>query len=61
MYGSQRWNQHYCVISDDNLYYAEEYEEEEEEMKKVGKNFYYLHNIAFIFAMLPFFWNETSN
>ncbi|KAM7396346.1 hypothetical protein PAMP_019391 [Pampus punctatissimus] len=27
----QRWNKHYCVISDDKLYYAEEYEEEEEE------------------------------
>ncbi|KAM9808134.1 LOW QUALITY PROTEIN: 1-phosphatidylinositol 4,5-bisphosphate phosphodiesterase gamma-2 [Neosynchiropus ocellatus] len=27
----QCWNKHYCVISDDKLYYAEEYEEEEEE------------------------------
>lgn len=36
MYRPQRWNQHYCVISDDNLYYAEEYEQEEEEIKKVG-------------------------
>ncbi|XP_060892389.1 1-phosphatidylinositol 4,5-bisphosphate phosphodiesterase gamma-2-like isoform X1 [Labrus mixtus] len=30
----QRWNKHYCVISDDKLYYAEEYEEEEEDPKK---------------------------
>ncbi|XP_075875350.1 1-phosphatidylinositol 4,5-bisphosphate phosphodiesterase gamma-2 isoform X2 [Nelusetta ayraudi] len=29
-----RWNKHYCVISDDNLYYAEEYEQEEEEIRK---------------------------
>uniref|UniRef100_A0A8C6UXY5 1-phosphatidylinositol 4,5-bisphosphate phosphodiesterase gamma n=1 Tax=Neogobius melanostomus TaxID=47308 RepID=A0A8C6UXY5_9GOBI len=27
----QRWNKHYCVISDDKLYYAEEYEEEDED------------------------------
>ncbi|KAK9517244.1 hypothetical protein VZT92_025129 [Zoarces viviparus] len=27
----QRWNKHYCMISDDKLYYAEEYEEEEED------------------------------
>ncbi|XP_068169508.1 1-phosphatidylinositol 4,5-bisphosphate phosphodiesterase gamma-2 isoform X2 [Antennarius striatus] len=30
----QRWNKHYCVISDEKLYYAEEYEQEEEELKK---------------------------
>ncbi|XP_059191820.1 1-phosphatidylinositol 4,5-bisphosphate phosphodiesterase gamma-2-like [Centropristis striata] len=30
----QRWNRHYCVISDDKLYYAEEYEEEEEDPRK---------------------------
>ncbi|XP_069019306.1 1-phosphatidylinositol 4,5-bisphosphate phosphodiesterase gamma-2 isoform X1 [Embiotoca jacksoni] len=30
----QRWNKHYCVISDDKLYYAEEYEDEEEDPKK---------------------------
>ncbi|XP_061100878.1 1-phosphatidylinositol 4,5-bisphosphate phosphodiesterase gamma-2 isoform X2 [Conger conger] len=30
----QRWNRHYCVISDDMLYYAEEYEEEDEEPRK---------------------------
>ncbi|XP_075994360.1 1-phosphatidylinositol 4,5-bisphosphate phosphodiesterase gamma-2 [Genypterus blacodes] len=30
----QRWNNHYCVISDDKLYYAEEYEEEEEDLRK---------------------------
>uniref|UniRef100_A0A8C7Y239 Phosphoinositide phospholipase C n=1 Tax=Oryzias sinensis TaxID=183150 RepID=A0A8C7Y239_9TELE len=29
-----RWNKHYCVISDDKLYYAEEYEQEEEDPKK---------------------------
>uniref|UniRef100_A0A3Q3WB35 1-phosphatidylinositol 4,5-bisphosphate phosphodiesterase gamma n=1 Tax=Mola mola TaxID=94237 RepID=A0A3Q3WB35_MOLML len=31
----KRWNKHYCVISDDKLYYAEEYEQEEEDSKKV--------------------------
>lgn len=31
-----RWNQHYCVISDDSLYYAEEYEQEEEEDARKG-------------------------
>uniref|UniRef100_A0A8C4HEX9 Phosphoinositide phospholipase C n=1 Tax=Dicentrarchus labrax TaxID=13489 RepID=A0A8C4HEX9_DICLA len=31
---SQRWNRHYCVISNDKLYYAEEYEQEEEDPKK---------------------------
>ncbi|KAM9815426.1 1-phosphatidylinositol 4,5-bisphosphate phosphodiesterase gamma-2 isoform X2 [Syngnathus typhle] len=31
---NQRWNKHYCVISDDMLYYAEEYEEEKEDLKK---------------------------
>uniref|UniRef100_A0A671UTU2 1-phosphatidylinositol 4,5-bisphosphate phosphodiesterase gamma n=1 Tax=Sparus aurata TaxID=8175 RepID=A0A671UTU2_SPAAU len=30
----QRWNKHYCVISDDKLYYAEEYEQEEEDPRK---------------------------
>ncbi|KAM9854414.1 1-phosphatidylinositol 4,5-bisphosphate phosphodiesterase gamma-2 [Aulostomus maculatus] len=30
----QRWNKHYCVISDDKLYYAEENEEEKEDSKK---------------------------
>uniref|UniRef100_A0A8C4HGP6 1-phosphatidylinositol 4,5-bisphosphate phosphodiesterase gamma n=1 Tax=Dicentrarchus labrax TaxID=13489 RepID=A0A8C4HGP6_DICLA len=30
----QRWNRHYCVISNDKLYYAEEYEQEEEDPKK---------------------------
>ncbi|KAK7892087.1 hypothetical protein WMY93_024050 [Mugilogobius chulae] len=30
----QRWNKHYCVISDDKLYYAEEYEEEDEDPRK---------------------------
>uniref|UniRef100_A0A671URN9 Phosphoinositide phospholipase C n=1 Tax=Sparus aurata TaxID=8175 RepID=A0A671URN9_SPAAU len=29
-----RWNKHYCVISDDKLYYAEEYEQEEEDPRK---------------------------
>uniref|UniRef100_A0A669BBA2 Phosphoinositide phospholipase C n=1 Tax=Oreochromis niloticus TaxID=8128 RepID=A0A669BBA2_ORENI len=29
-----RWNKHYCVISDDKLYYAEEYEDEEEDPRK---------------------------
>nr|XP_057932323.1 1-phosphatidylinositol 4,5-bisphosphate phosphodiesterase gamma-2 [Doryrhamphus excisus]XP_057932325.1 1-phosphatidylinositol 4,5-bisphosphate phosphodiesterase gamma-2 [Doryrhamphus excisus] len=31
---NQRWNNHYCVISDDMLYYAEEYEEEKEDLRK---------------------------
>lgn len=31
----QRWNKHYCVISDDKLYYAEEYEDEDEDPRKV--------------------------
>lgn len=31
----QRWNKHYCVISEDKLYYAEEYEEEEDDPRKV--------------------------
>uniref|UniRef100_A0A3Q3WB27 Phosphoinositide phospholipase C n=1 Tax=Mola mola TaxID=94237 RepID=A0A3Q3WB27_MOLML len=31
----KRWNKHYCVISDDKLYYAEEYEQEEEDSKKL--------------------------
>uniref|UniRef100_A0AAQ5YLK9 1-phosphatidylinositol 4,5-bisphosphate phosphodiesterase gamma n=1 Tax=Amphiprion ocellaris TaxID=80972 RepID=A0AAQ5YLK9_AMPOC len=30
----RRWNKHYCVISDDKLYYAEEYEEDEEDSRK---------------------------
>lgn len=30
----QRWNKHYCVISDDKLYYGEEYEEEKEDPRK---------------------------
>ncbi|KAM9753206.1 1-phosphatidylinositol 4,5-bisphosphate phosphodiesterase gamma-2 [Menidia menidia] len=30
----QRWNTHYCVISDDKLYYADEYENEEEDPRK---------------------------
>uniref|UniRef100_A0AAQ4PB67 Phosphoinositide phospholipase C n=1 Tax=Gasterosteus aculeatus aculeatus TaxID=481459 RepID=A0AAQ4PB67_GASAC len=30
----QRWNKHYCVISEDKLYYAEEYEEEEDDPRK---------------------------
>ncbi|KAM4572809.1 1-phosphatidylinositol 4,5-bisphosphate phosphodiesterase gamma-2 [Odontesthes bonariensis] len=30
----QRWNKHYCVISDNKLYYAEEYEEEDEDPRK---------------------------
>ncbi|XP_076590180.1 1-phosphatidylinositol 4,5-bisphosphate phosphodiesterase gamma-2 isoform X2 [Chaetodon auriga] len=30
----QQWNKHYCVISDDKLYYAEEYEQEEEDPRK---------------------------
>ncbi|KAG9352649.1 hypothetical protein JZ751_021063 [Albula glossodonta] len=29
----QQWNQHYCVISDDKLYYSEECEEEDEPRK----------------------------
>uniref|UniRef100_A0A672FDU0 Phosphoinositide phospholipase C n=1 Tax=Salarias fasciatus TaxID=181472 RepID=A0A672FDU0_SALFA len=29
----QRWNRHYCVISDNKLYYAEEYEEDEDLQK----------------------------
>ncbi|KAM8861888.1 1-phosphatidylinositol 4,5-bisphosphate phosphodiesterase gamma-2 isoform 3-T3 [Synchiropus picturatus] len=33
----QCWNKHYCVISDDKLYYAEEYEEEEEEEEELRK------------------------
>uniref|UniRef100_A0A3B3TZL6 Phosphoinositide phospholipase C n=1 Tax=Poecilia latipinna TaxID=48699 RepID=A0A3B3TZL6_9TELE len=28
----KRWNRHYCVISDDKLYYAEECEEEDEDL-----------------------------
>ncbi|XP_077371628.1 1-phosphatidylinositol 4,5-bisphosphate phosphodiesterase gamma-2 isoform X3 [Festucalex cinctus] len=31
---NQRWNKHYCVISDNMLYYAEEYEEEKEDLRK---------------------------
>uniref|UniRef100_A0A8D0D5B0 Phosphoinositide phospholipase C n=1 Tax=Sander lucioperca TaxID=283035 RepID=A0A8D0D5B0_SANLU len=31
---SQRWNTHFCVISDDKLYYAEEHEEEDEDPRK---------------------------
>lgn len=31
----QQWNKHYCVISDDKLYYAEEEEQEEEDTQKV--------------------------
>ncbi|XP_061775945.1 1-phosphatidylinositol 4,5-bisphosphate phosphodiesterase gamma-2 isoform X2 [Nerophis ophidion] len=31
---NQCWNKHYCVISNDMLYYAEEYEEEKEDLKK---------------------------
>lgn len=42
-YGPQRWNKHYCVISDDSLYYAEEYEQEEEEIRKVDKDLYLLY------------------
>uniref|UniRef100_A0A672F8M3 Phosphoinositide phospholipase C n=1 Tax=Salarias fasciatus TaxID=181472 RepID=A0A672F8M3_SALFA len=30
----QRWNRHYCVISDNKLYYAEEYEEDEDLQKQ---------------------------
>ncbi|XP_071767338.1 1-phosphatidylinositol 4,5-bisphosphate phosphodiesterase gamma-2 [Centroberyx gerrardi] len=30
----QRWNKHYCVISNDKLYYAEECEEEDEDPRK---------------------------
>uniref|UniRef100_A0AAQ6ABH0 Phosphoinositide phospholipase C n=1 Tax=Amphiprion ocellaris TaxID=80972 RepID=A0AAQ6ABH0_AMPOC len=33
----ERWNKHYCVISDDKLYYAEEYEEDEEDSRKVKR------------------------
>ena len=33
---AQKWNRHFCVISDDKLYYAEEYEQEEE-MVTVGQ------------------------
>ncbi|KAJ8398661.1 hypothetical protein AAFF_G00421890 [Aldrovandia affinis] len=29
----EQWNQHYCVISNDKLYYAEEYEEDDEPKK----------------------------
>uniref|UniRef100_A0A672FDS2 1-phosphatidylinositol 4,5-bisphosphate phosphodiesterase gamma n=1 Tax=Salarias fasciatus TaxID=181472 RepID=A0A672FDS2_SALFA len=29
----ERWNRHYCVISDNKLYYAEEYEEDEDLQK----------------------------
>ncbi|XP_042563293.1 1-phosphatidylinositol 4,5-bisphosphate phosphodiesterase gamma-2-like isoform X1 [Clupea harengus] len=32
----QKWNRHYCVISDDKLYYAEEYEHEDD-MGTVGQ------------------------
>ncbi|CAL8262728.1 unnamed protein product [Merluccius merluccius] len=32
----QRWNKHYCIISNDKLYYAEEYEPEEEDPREVG-------------------------
>ncbi|XP_037538614.1 1-phosphatidylinositol 4,5-bisphosphate phosphodiesterase gamma-2 [Nematolebias whitei] len=39
----QRWNKHYCVISDDKLYYAEEYEEEEEDPRKVRSPYQDLH------------------
>ncbi|KAJ8335542.1 hypothetical protein SKAU_G00388840 [Synaphobranchus kaupii] len=38
----QRWNRHYCVISNDKLYYAEEYEEADEEPRK-GMNPSELH------------------
>ncbi|XP_061628405.1 1-phosphatidylinositol 4,5-bisphosphate phosphodiesterase gamma-2 isoform X2 [Phyllopteryx taeniolatus] len=31
---NQRWNKHYCVISDVKLYYAEEYEEDKEDLRK---------------------------
>ncbi|KAL2093073.1 hypothetical protein ACEWY4_010385 [Coilia grayii] len=34
----QKWNRHYCVISDDKFYFAEQYEEEEE-MGTVGQVF----------------------
>uniref|UniRef100_A0A673BBS6 Phosphoinositide phospholipase C n=1 Tax=Sphaeramia orbicularis TaxID=375764 RepID=A0A673BBS6_9TELE len=34
VFSCQRWNKHYCVISEDKLYYAEEYEEEEEDPRK---------------------------
>ncbi|XP_034734553.1 1-phosphatidylinositol 4,5-bisphosphate phosphodiesterase gamma-2 isoform X1 [Etheostoma cragini] len=30
----QRWNTHFCVISDDKLYYAEEHEDENEDPRK---------------------------
>ncbi|XP_042563294.1 1-phosphatidylinositol 4,5-bisphosphate phosphodiesterase gamma-2-like isoform X2 [Clupea harengus] len=33
----QKWNRHYCVISDDKLYYAEEYEHEDD-MGTVGQH-----------------------
>uniref|UniRef100_A0A8D3E4L6 Phosphoinositide phospholipase C n=1 Tax=Scophthalmus maximus TaxID=52904 RepID=A0A8D3E4L6_SCOMX len=39
---SQLWNQHYCVIRDDTLYYAEE-EEREEGDRKVRKDSSKLH------------------
>uniref|UniRef100_A0A673BF19 Phosphoinositide phospholipase C n=1 Tax=Sphaeramia orbicularis TaxID=375764 RepID=A0A673BF19_9TELE len=35
VFSCQRWNKHYCVISEDKLYYAEEYEEEEEDPRKL--------------------------
>uniref|UniRef100_A0AAQ5XBT8 1-phosphatidylinositol 4,5-bisphosphate phosphodiesterase gamma n=1 Tax=Amphiprion ocellaris TaxID=80972 RepID=A0AAQ5XBT8_AMPOC len=36
----RRWNKHYCVISDDKLYYAEEYEEDEEDSRKHERVFF---------------------
>lgn len=59
MYRPQRWNQHYCVISDDNLYYAEEYEEEEEEVKKVGQTFA-IDTLLLLFCHVAFLFQTVS-
>uniref|UniRef100_A0A8C9VXR9 1-phosphatidylinositol 4,5-bisphosphate phosphodiesterase gamma n=1 Tax=Scleropages formosus TaxID=113540 RepID=A0A8C9VXR9_SCLFO len=36
----EQWNRHYCVISDDRLYYAEEYDEEKEKVSSPSEQHY---------------------
>uniref|UniRef100_A0A8C9U6D0 Phosphoinositide phospholipase C n=1 Tax=Scleropages formosus TaxID=113540 RepID=A0A8C9U6D0_SCLFO len=36
----KQWNRHYCVISDDRLYYAEEYDEEKEKLLSPSEQHY---------------------
>ncbi|KPP59049.1 1-phosphatidylinositol 4,5-bisphosphate phosphodiesterase gamma-2-like, partial [Scleropages formosus] len=36
----EQWNRHYCVISDDRLYYAEEYDEEKEKLLSPSEQHY---------------------